>query len=103
MDPILSIAQKYQLKVIEDCAHSLGATYRGHPTGTFGDAAFFSFQTLKPLNTYGGGMALVRDAGLASRVASLAAAEPWPTQKQILSQLDIGRIQRILTRPQVFT
>jgi dTDP-4-amino-4,6-dideoxygalactose transaminase len=54
MDPILSIARKKKLAVIEDCAHSLGATYKGQSVGTFGDASFFSFQTLKPLNTYGG-------------------------------------------------
>ena len=45
-------------------------------SGTFGDAAFFSFQTLKPLNTYGGGVAIVRDPALRSRVRALAQAEP---------------------------
>ena len=49
--------------MIEDCAHALGATYKGRPVGTFGTGALFSFQTLKPLNCYGGGLALVQDAG----------------------------------------
>ena len=62
MDPILSIARRKKLAVIEDCAHSLGATYKGQRVGTLGDASFFSFQTLKPLNTYGGGMAVVRES-----------------------------------------
>jgi len=103
MDPILSTARRRGLAVIEDCAHSLGATYRGRPVGTFGDASFFSFQTLKPLNTYGGGMAFVPDEGLASRVAALAAAEPRPEEKRILKRLNLGRLQRIFTRPGVFT
>jgi len=103
LDEILSMAHRHSLFVIEDCAHTLGATYRGRPVGTFGDAAFFSFQTLKPLNTYGGGMALVQDSGLAQRVADLAAAEPWDDEKRILGRLRVGRLQRIFTRPGVFT
>ena len=103
MDAILSVAQRHNLKVIEDCAHSLGATYRGRAVGTFGDAGFFSFQTLKPLNTYGGGMAWVRDPDLAQRVADLAAAETWPDEKRIQNRLFTGKLQRIFTRPRVFT
>jgi perosamine synthetase len=101
-DEILDIAGKHNLVVIEDCAHSLGALYRGRPVGTFGDAAFFSFQTLKPLNTYGGGMAVVRDASLASAVRKLARSEPLPTEAEVRKKLNIGRVQRILTRPSVF-
>ena len=40
---IKKIAQKYNIFLIEDCAHSLGATYNGKKIGTFGDAALFSF------------------------------------------------------------
>ena len=47
-----------------------GATYKGQPVGTFGDGALFSFQTLKPLNAFGGGVALVRERALAARVAA---------------------------------
>src|SRR3954465_6913069 len=65
MDPILDLARRHGLKVIEDCAHALGATYRDRMVGTLGDASFFSFQAFKPLNTYGGGLAWMRDAGLA--------------------------------------
>jgi perosamine synthetase len=103
MDAIGDIARRHDLVVIEDCAHTLGAKYRGRPAGTFGDASFFSFQTLKPLNTYGGGMALVQDAALAARVAEMAAAEPWPSQKTLSKRLFFGRLQRIFTRPEVFT
>ena len=68
MDPILDLARRHNLKVIEDCAHSLGATYKGRMVGTLGDASFFSFQAFKPLNTYGGGLAWMRDAEIARRV-----------------------------------
>jgi len=103
MDAIMSIAQRHNLRVIEDCAHALGATFRGEPVGTFGDAGFFSFQTLKPLNCYGGGLALLRDPALADRVRALAEAESWPDEKRIDNRLLIGRLQRIFIKPGVFT
>jgi dTDP-4-amino-4,6-dideoxygalactose transaminase len=103
MDAIMAIAARHGLRVVEDCAHALGATVGGRPVGTIGDAGFFSFQTLKPLNCYGGGLALSRDAALASRVRALAAAEPWPDRKRVENRLLVGRLQRIFIRPDVFT
>jgi perosamine synthetase len=103
MDAITAIASRHDLRIIEDCAHALGATFDGRPVGTFGDAGFFSFQTLKPLNCYGGGLALVKDAGLASRVRALAEREPWPDEKRVDNRLLVGRLQRIFIKPWVFT
>lgn len=103
MDAIMTLAARHNLRVIEDCAHALGATFDGRPVGTFGDAGFFSFQTLKPLNCYGGGMALVPDADLAARVRALAEAERWPDEKRVTNRLLVGRLQRIFIRPWVFT
>ena len=103
MDPILAIARDNNLKVIEDCAHSLGATYKGRMVGTLGDASFFSFQAFKPLNTYGGGLAWLRDAGVARRVGEFADAEPWPTEKRVESILWSGKWQHTFIRPKVFT
>jgi dTDP-4-amino-4,6-dideoxygalactose transaminase len=103
MDAITAIASRHDLRVIEDCAHALGATFDGRPVGTFGDAGFFSFQTLKPLNCYGGGLALVKDSGLASRVRALAEREPWPDEKRVDNRLLVGRLQRIFIKPWVFT
>jgi dTDP-4-amino-4,6-dideoxygalactose transaminase len=103
MEAIMSIAARYNLRVIEDCAHALGATCCGRPVGTFGDAAFFSFQTLKPLNCYGGGLALARDAALATRIRTLAESEKWPDSKRIENRLLVGKAQRIFIRPGVFT
>jgi dTDP-4-amino-4,6-dideoxygalactose transaminase len=103
MDAIMGIARRHDLRVIEDCAHALGATFDSQPVGTFGDAGFFSFQTLKPLNCYGGGLALIRDRGLAGRVRTLAEREPWPDQKRIENRLLVGRLQRIFIKPSVFT
>ena len=103
MDAIMAMARRHDLRVIEDCAHALGATFDGRPVGTIGDAAIFSFQTLKPLNCYGGGLALVRDAAVAARVRALADAEPWPDEKRVTNRLLVGRLQRIFIKPWVFT
>ncbi|HEY6213930.1 MAG TPA: DegT/DnrJ/EryC1/StrS family aminotransferase [Vicinamibacterales bacterium] len=103
MDAIAAIAEKHNLKVVEDCAHALGATFGGRPVGTFGEAAIFSFQTLKPLNCYGGGLALVRDTPLAERVRALVERGPWPDRKRIENRLLVGRLQRIFIKPWVFT
>jgi dTDP-4-amino-4,6-dideoxygalactose transaminase len=103
MDEIVAVAARHDLRVIEDCAHALGAWYRGRPVGTCGDAAIFSFQTLKPLNAYGGGMAVTRDPALGARIADLAAAEPLPERHIVQDRLRRGRVQRIATRPPIFT
>lgn len=103
MAAIVGLARRHGLAVIEDCAHALGAKYRGRQVGTFGDAAIFSLQTLKPLNTYGGGMAVARDAALLQRVRTQAAAEPWPGEQRIKNRLKVGTAQRFFSRPWVFT
>src|SRR4051794_40018712 len=103
MDPILELARRHDLKVIEDCAHSLGATYKGRMVGTLGDASFFSFQAFKPLNTYGGGLAWMRDVELARRVGEFADREPWPAEKRGEGILWAGKLQHTFIRPKVFT
>jgi dTDP-4-amino-4,6-dideoxygalactose transaminase len=103
MDPILDIARRHSLKVIEDCAHSLGATYKGRMVGTLGDASFFSFQAFKPLNTYGGGLAWMQDADVARRVGEFAEREHWPTEERVEKILSTGKWQHTFIRPKVFT
>jgi hypothetical protein len=63
----------------------------------------FSFQTLKPLNCYGGGLALVNDAALAAKVRALVDALPWPSDKRVTDRLLMGRLQRIFMKPWVFS
>src|SRR5262245_37572207 len=93
MVPILDLARRHNLKVIEDCAPSLGAMYKDRTVGTLGDASFFSFQAFKPLNTFGGGLAWTRDAGLAARVGEMAEQEQWPGEKRVESILRTGKWQ----------
>jgi dTDP-4-amino-4,6-dideoxygalactose transaminase len=59
MDKLLKITSKYNLYVIEDCAVSLGSKYKGQLTGTFGDAAIFSFELSKTITSGWGGMLVI--------------------------------------------
>jgi len=102
MDAMLDLAAGRRLAVIEDCCHALGATYRDRPAGSLGDAAFFSFQTWKPLNCYGGGMAVLRDAAAAARVRRQVEGLPWPHEKRVANRLLFGRLQRAISRPGAF-
>jgi perosamine synthetase len=71
MDPVLAIARKYGLKVIEDAAEMHGQTYNGRPCGSFGDISTFSFYSNKHITTGEGGMILTNDDALAERCRSL--------------------------------
>ena len=72
MDPIMEIAHKYGLKVVEDCAQAHGATYKGRKVGTFGDAAGFSFYPGKNLGALGdAGAAVTDNEELAEKIRAL--------------------------------
>lgn len=72
MDPILEIASRHHLAVVEDCAQAHLTTYKGRPVGTLGNAAAFSFYPTKNLGALGdGGAVATSDSGLAARVARL--------------------------------
>jgi dTDP-4-amino-4,6-dideoxygalactose transaminase len=72
MDPILAIARKSGLKVIEDTAQAIGATYKGRKAGSMGDAGALSFFPSKNLGAFGdGGMVVTNDKELAEKIRML--------------------------------
>lgn len=72
MDAIGQISRKHNLRIIEDCAQAIGATYKGKKVGTFGDLGCFSFFPSKNLGGCGdGGMVVTDSEILAKRVRSL--------------------------------
>ena len=81
MDPILEIARRHDLRVIEDCAHAIESTYRGRPAGLMGDVGCFSFYPTKSITTGDGGMVITRDSELLQRARILSAqgmtADAW--------------------------
>jgi dTDP-4-amino-4,6-dideoxygalactose transaminase len=72
MDPIMAIAQRHGLLVVEDCAHAIETTYRGRKAGTFGDFGCYSFYATKNVSTGEGGMILARSAAHVARAKILA-------------------------------
>lgn len=77
-DPILSLAEQRNIFVVDDCAHGLGSSYKGRPAGTNTHAAFFSTQWSKPISTGLGGVVLVRETKLSTKLEALYASVPVP-------------------------
>jgi perosamine synthetase len=71
MDPVLELAERHGLKVIEDAAEMHGQTYKGRPCGSFGDVSTFSFYPNKHITTGEGGMVVTDCDALAMRCRSL--------------------------------
>ncbi len=72
MDPIIEVARRHGLAVVEDATLALGATYHGRPCGTIGDLGVFSFSPRKILGCLGnGGLVVARDPELDRRVRAL--------------------------------
>lgn len=98
MDSIYKIAKKYNLMVIEDGAHALGAVYKGKRVGSISDMTTFSFHPVKPITTGEGGMVVTSDEKLYERLKlfrshGITRDEKWMTQKEgdwYYEQLELG-------------
>ncbi|MFH2091052.1 MAG: LegC family aminotransferase [Pseudomonadota bacterium] len=72
MDPLLAVCEKYNLKIVEDAAESIGSYYKGRHTGNFGIASAISFNGNKTITTGGGGAILCNDTALAQKAKHLS-------------------------------
>lgn len=78
IDEIVEIANKYNLKVVEDSAESLGSYYKGKHTGTFGFAGILSYNGNKTITTGGGGMIMTDDEELAKKAKHITTTGKIP-------------------------
>lgn len=72
MDALMAICQAHGIRVIEDCAHTMGAAWRGIPSGRWGEMACYSTQTYKHINSGEGGLLISDDADLMARATMLS-------------------------------
>lgn len=94
MDPLMDLARRYDLLVVEDCAHAAGATYHGRPAGSLGDIGVFSFHQQKNMTTLGeGGMITTSHPSLEERMFSMRSlcARAYGPRRKYLSLDDSDR------------
>lgn len=77
LDVIKEIANKHNLKVIEDCAHALGAIYKGQPVGGISDIAFFSTDHSKITSTFLGGMVTTSNKAISEKIKAIQQRTPF--------------------------
>ena len=87
MDKIVEITKRHNLVLIEDCAHSLGAKYKGKNVGTFGDVSFFSFGRDKVISSVWGGMITTNNEELARKIREIYHDIPVPSKFWTIKQL----------------
>lgn len=87
MDKIQEICTKHNLILLEDCAHALGAVYKGKKVGTFGKAAFFSFSRDKVISCVYGGMAVTDDEIISNKLKAYQKSVGVPSLFWIYQQL----------------
>ncbi|ESS66972.1 DegT/DnrJ/EryC1/StrS aminotransferase family [Methyloglobulus morosus KoM1] len=87
MEPLLALAKKYELKIIEDAAQAIGQTYKGKPCGSFGEISTFSFYPNKHITTGEGGMVVTDDDDLAEQARSLRNLCFQPTKRFVHERL----------------
>ena len=119
MDALLPLCERYGVPVLEDAAESLGATYRGRASGSFGRVGVYSFNGNKIITTSGGGMLVANDAALVERARKLATQAREPAahyehvevgfnyrMSNVLAGIGRGQLQvleqRVRERRQVF-
>jgi perosamine synthetase len=87
MDPLLALAHRYGLWIVEDAAEVHGQVYRGKPCGSFGIISIFSFYANKSITTGEGGILLTDDESLAGRCRSLRNLCMQPEQRFVHTEL----------------
>jgi dTDP-4-amino-4,6-dideoxygalactose transaminase len=103
MEGILEIAKEYKIKVIEDCAHALGAEYSGKKVGSMGDVGIFSFGLGKNMPCFGGGMITTNDVHLFEKLKSYISHSKFPSQAAILMSILKHSLVYLATTTPVFT
>lgn len=102
LDPILTIAKKHHIKVIEDCAHGFGGFYKGRKNGTSATAAFFSSQWNKPFSTGIGGIVVCNELDLVEKIQMIQESFERPSLKDEMMLASQIFIRKNVLRPSIY-
>ena len=102
IDKITALTKARGAALIEDCAHCYGAAVDDQKVGTFGDAACFSFETSKVINTMGGGMVTVNNAELGQKIREASRAGTQNGLKWLIKRLSKTTFESLVTNPLLF-
>ncbi|RKY37096.1 MAG: hypothetical protein DRP78_02010 [Candidatus Omnitrophota bacterium] len=100
---IIDFAIDKKIKVIEDCAHGIGVEVEGRKVGSFGDAAFFSFETTKFINTLGGGMIVTGNRDLYLKIRKDVDTYRFPTKMWVIKKIARFYIHKLYTNRLFFS
>jgi len=100
--PIADLAQKRNIRLLEDCAHACGVRIDGRQAGTFGDIGIFSFAEGKNMPCFGGGAIVTADEEIAGRAAKILSESPMAGKDAITKKALSIWVMWLLTRPFIF-
>lgn len=96
LDKIRKICLKNNICLIEDCAHATGAVYKNKKVGSFGIANFFSFETIKPINTFRGGMITTNNTLLYNQLIKEREKHKFPSRFNLLFYIFSKLIEQLI-------
>lgn len=102
LDEILDISRKHNIAVIEDCAQSLGAEYKGRKTGSWGETSYFSFGVTKHFTTLGQGMIGTSNDEIADIIRGSVKDISSVSKKTLFFELLKSYIMKLATSPVLF-
>ncbi len=103
IDEIVKIARQKNIYVIEDCAHAIGASYKGKKVGSFGDAAYCSFSLTKPFNVFNGGSVLTNNEELYKKISDKVNTLPEVPLSNLIKNVLSAYFLYLLTLPAIFS
>jgi dTDP-4-amino-4,6-dideoxygalactose transaminase len=102
LDEIMEISRKHGIIIIEDCAQSLGAEYKGRKAGSWGDFSYFSFGVTKNFTTLGGGMIATNNDEIADIIRGSVKDISSVSKKTLFFELLKSYIMKLATSPILF-
>lgn len=102
MEAICAIAKKHNIKVIEDCAQSTGARYKGKRVGSWGDAAYYTFGLTKNITTLSGAMITTNDDDVANQIRQEIQEGGYASKKKMAREAITGLAMYAATHPALY-